>query len=152
MSSAIPTSTSISVSVVVNAPLSAVWHKIKLADFASWWSKLKKAEDVKGASNEVDVVRWTFNDGTVMEVKQEAHSTIEHYITYSAITSNPAITYTSVLSTIRCYEVTSGAQMGSTYVTWTAQFSSDADAGVIEDARFKREEALEDLAKAVSKK
>ena len=28
---------------------------------------------------------------------------------------------------------------------WSAHFSSDADAGVIEDARFKRKEALADL-------
>lgn len=32
---------------------------------------------------------------------------------------------------------------------WTANFSSDADAGVIEDARFKRKEALADLADVV---
>lgn len=31
---------------------------------------------------------------------------------------------------------------------WSGNFSSDADAGVIEDAKFKRREALADLAKA----
>lgn len=101
------------------------------------------------------MVKWTFKDGTVQEIKQEEHSvdifsllmllsgkenavltatscftqSIYNYITYSIIDSNPAITYTSVISTIRCFQVTSGPSAGSTYVQWSAHFSSDADAG-----------------------
>ena len=59
-----------------------------------------------------------------------SHSqTINHYITYSVISSEPALTYTSVVSTIRCYAITSGDLEGSTYVEYTGNFSSDADAG-----------------------
>lgn len=54
---------------------------------------------------------------------------INHYITYSIITSQPELSYTSVLSTVRCFAVTSGEQEGSTFVEWTGNFSSDADAG-----------------------
>ena len=103
------------------------------------------------------------------------NQTISHYITYSVISSEPALTYTSVVSTIRCYAVTSGDLEGSTFVEYTGNFSSDADAGklisyrrslrsiaqtnansfpqpgVIQDAKFKRREALADLAKAASK-
>ena len=94
------------------------------------------------------------------------------------ITAKPELSYTSVLSTIRCFAVTSGDAEGSTYVEWTGNFSSDADAGtctsrpslapslhlrprnantslvtgVIQDAKFKRREALGELAKAASKK
>ncbi|KAG6986554.1 hypothetical protein G7Y79_00078g100080 [Physcia stellaris] len=181
MSTAIPTSTSISESAVISAPLSQVWHLIKLQDFHKFWSKLEKSE----------------HDGTVLDVKQEEHSvgdittllttdsplhpilkvtlqlstrpsahyrlsdparkltnlqTIHHYITYSVIASTPALSYTSVISTIRCHAVTSGQHEASTFVEWSAFFSSDADAGVIEDARFKRKEALADLAGAVGKK
>ena len=92
---------------------------------------------------------------------------INHFITYSVITSNPPLSYTSVLSTIRCFEVTSGPQAGGTFVQWSGQFSGDADAGttfafvvsslvranrffegVMQDAKFKRREALADLEKA----
>ena len=55
--------------------------------------------------------------------------TINHFITYSVITSQPELTYSSVLSTIKCYPVTSGENEGSTFVEWTGNFSSDADAG-----------------------
>ncbi|KAK1995031.1 Bet v1-like protein [Colletotrichum falcatum] len=149
-SSTIPTSTSVVESAVIKAPLSHVWHFIKLQNFQSFWSALKGSEFVK-AQEETDIVRWTFNDGTVLEVKQEEHSTINHYITYSVITSQPELSYTSVVSTIRCYPVTSGELENSTFVEWTGNFSSDADAGVIQDAKFKRREALADLAKAAAK-
>ncbi|KAH8668785.1 hypothetical protein BX600DRAFT_496800 [Xylariales sp. PMI_506] len=150
MSSTIPTSTSVIESSVIKAPLSHVWHFIKLQNFADFWSALKGSEFVK-AQEETDIVQWTFKDGTVLEVKQEEHSTINHYITYSIITSKPELTYTSVVSTIRCYAVTSGEFEGSTFVEWSGNFSSDADAGVIQDAKFKRREALADLAKVAVK-
>jgi len=72
--SRIPTSTSVSESAVIEAPFSTVWHLIKLPDFANFWSKLEKSEWVKGASPETDIVKWTFKDGTVLDVKQEEHS------------------------------------------------------------------------------
>lgn len=141
-------------------------------DFSKFWSALSGSEFVKNTSEETDIVKWTFKDGTVLEVKQEEHSTINHYITYSIITSSPELSYSSVLSTIRCYPVTSGEGEGSTFVEWSGNFSSDADAGAlpltysiinhvdltlttitatIQDAKFKRRDALADLAKAAVK-
>jgi len=55
--------------------------------------------------------------------------TINHYITYSVISASPELTYSSVVSTIRLFEVNSGELEGSTFVQWTGNFSSDADAG-----------------------
>ena len=43
-------------------------------NFADWWSALKSSEWVKGASDDTDIVKWTFKDGTQIEVKQEEHS------------------------------------------------------------------------------
>lgn len=53
---------------------------------------------------------------------------IDHFITYSVITSKPELSYSSVVSTIRVYPVTSGAHEGKTFITWSGNFSSDADA------------------------
>lgn len=72
--SAIPTTTSVSESAVIRAPLSHVWHFIKIQDFSKFWTALKSSEYVKGASEETDIVKWTFKDGSVIEVKQEEHS------------------------------------------------------------------------------
>jgi hypothetical protein len=75
MSSApIPTTTEVIESAVIRAPLSNVWHLIKLQNFADFWGALESSQWVKGASDETDVVRWTFKDGTELEVKQDEHS------------------------------------------------------------------------------
>jgi len=148
----IPTGASVSESLVISAPLADVWHLVKLHDFAKFWTRLSKAEVVQGASPDTDVVKWTFKDGTVLEVKQEEHSTINHSITYSVISATPSLSYSSVLSTIRLFPITSGHHKGQTFVQWTGFFSSDADAGVVEDGKYKRREALADLAAAVAKK
>lgn len=87
----------------------------------------------------------------MLEVKQEARSEIDHYITYSVISAEPKLTYSSVLSTVRCFPITSGKHEGHTFIQWTGNFSNDADAGVIEDAKYKRREALADLASAATK-
>lgn len=74
MASRIPTAASVSESAVIAAPLAQVWHLVKLQDFHVFWSALSKSEHVKGVSPETDVVKWTFTDGTVLDVKQEEHS------------------------------------------------------------------------------
>ncbi len=74
MASRIPTSTTVTESAVISATFSHVWHKIKLENFADFWTTLEKSETVKGASPDTDVVKWTFKDGQVLEVKQEEHS------------------------------------------------------------------------------
>lgn len=56
---------------------------------------------------------------------------IDHFITYSVISSQPALSYTSVVSTIRAYPISSGKHEGQTFITWTGNFSSDADAGML---------------------
>lgn len=74
MASTIPTSTSVVESAVINAPLSHIWHYIKLQDFSNFYTGMSKSELVKGANEETDIVKWTFVDGTVLEVKQEEYS------------------------------------------------------------------------------
>ena len=74
-STPIPTSTEVVETAVIRAPLFDVWHLIKLQNFADFWGALKKSEWVKGASaDREDVFKWTFKDGTILEVKQDEHS------------------------------------------------------------------------------
>ncbi|KAJ4300124.1 hypothetical protein N0V88_002793 [Collariella sp. IMI 366227] len=143
-------------SAVIRAPLSHVWHFIKLGEFDKFWPAVNKAEHVKNVSNETDVVRWTFKDGSTAEVKQDEHSVrvyvnLDHFITYSVIDSKPDLTYSGVVSTVRCWAVSCGEFENSTFVRWTSKFSSDADLGVIEDAKYKRREALKGLEAAAAK-
>lgn len=138
-------------SAVIKAPLSNVWHFIKLGEFDKFWSAIKQSEHVKGVSDETDIVKWTFQDGNNVEVKQDEHSNLEHFITFSVINAEPSLPYSSVLNTVRCWAVTSGEFEDCTFVRWTSKFSSDADIGVIEDAKYKRRDALAGLAAAAAK-
>lgn len=54
---------------------------------------------------------------------------LDHFITYSVIDSKPDLTYSGVVSTVRCWAVTCGEFENSTFVRWTSKFSSDADLG-----------------------
>ena len=74
MSSSIPTAAAVFESAVIPAHLSDVWHLIKLQDFNKFWTKISKSDHVQGASPETDIIKWTFEDGTVQEIKQEEHS------------------------------------------------------------------------------
>ncbi|KAK3318754.1 hypothetical protein B0H66DRAFT_558132 [Apodospora peruviana] len=149
-SNAIATTNEVDVSAVIEAPLAHVWHFIKLGEFHKFWPAIEKAERVKGTTSDSDVYKWTFKDGTSLEVKQDEHSNINHFITYSAINAEPELPYSSMVSTIRCEPVTSGKLENSTFVRWSARFSSDADLGVIEDAKYKRQDALKGLEAAAS--
>ncbi|KAG8719977.1 hypothetical protein FRC08_001479 [Ceratobasidium sp. 394] len=149
MSTTIPTSTSLTESAVIPFPLDEVWHLIKLKSIPKFWSIINSAEDVH-VEEEVQAAKWTFKDGTSEIVKLEEHSSIDHFITYSVITSEPALGYSSVLSQIRLFPITSGEHRGSTFVQWSAQFSGDAGVDVIEDARYKRKDGLADLVKALA--
>ncbi|KAG9128073.1 hypothetical protein FRC07_005213 [Ceratobasidium sp. 392] len=149
MSTTIPTSTSLTESAVIPFHLDEVWHLIKLKSIPKFWSIVQSAEDVN-VEEEVSAAKWTFKDGTVATVKQEEHSSIDHFITYSVIESDPPAKYSSLLSQIRLFPITSGEHRGSTFVQWSAQFSGDAGVDVIEDARYKRKDGLADLAKALA--
>ncbi|KAK3391282.1 hypothetical protein B0H63DRAFT_467670 [Podospora didyma] len=147
----IATTNEVRESVVIPAPLSHVWHFIKLQTFDQFWPNITKSEHVKGVSSDTDVVKWTFKDGSVIEVKQDEHSNLDHFITFSIINAEPELSYSSVVNTIRCWPVTAGDCANSTFVQWTSKFSSDADIGVIEDAKYKRRDALKGLGEAVKK-
>jgi hypothetical protein len=133
-------------------------------------------EDLRGGRRLVDFWGWKGSEGRGVEDSFVddlgfGGQAIDHYITYSVISAKPQLSYSSVVSTVRCFPITSGRHEGHTFVQWSGNFSSDADAGmsyvlsavvevggaqvidfcvgVIQDAKFKRREALADLANAV---
>ncbi|KAH8589829.1 hypothetical protein B0O99DRAFT_636305 [Bisporella sp. PMI_857] len=140
-------------SAVINASLSSVWRLVKLKEFVNFYTAISKSELVSSANEEKDIVRWTFQDGTVLEVKEEEYSTEKHYMSFNIIKCEPwGLPYTGVLSTIHLYPITSGFAEGSTFIQWSGYYSADASADMVQDARAKRREGLADLAKAVEKK
>jgi hypothetical protein len=74
----IPTTPSVRESAVISAPLDDIWNVIQLDNFHMFWTNLGKSEKVKDAASEASVTKWSFKDGTVLEVKQEEHSVRSH--------------------------------------------------------------------------
>lgn len=107
-------------------------------DVIRWVFKDGTAQEVKQEEHSVRSFRGFVVDETdwelcivasVFRLTEVNLQTINHFITYSVIASAPPLSYTSVLSTIRCFEVTSGPHAGATFVQWSGQFSGDADTG-----------------------
>jgi len=146
------TSTSFTESAVINAPISVIWPLIKLNKFVTFYTAIQKSELAPATPDERETVRWYFENGTILTLREEEYSTIKHSMSFNIIKCEPwGLPYAGALSTLRLYPITSGAAEGSTYVEWRGQYSSDATAEVIEDAKLKRREGLADLAKTFEK-
>jgi hypothetical protein len=61
-------------STVINASLSHIWPYIKLQDFDKFYTGMTKSEVIKDNNEDTDVVKWVFQDGSVLKVKQEEYS------------------------------------------------------------------------------
>ena len=68
----IPVATEVRESAVISASVDDLWNLIQLSNVASFWTNLK---EVQSSAN---VTKWTFHDGTVLDVKQEEHSVWNH--------------------------------------------------------------------------
>lgn len=74
-------------------------------------------------------------------------SDLEYFVTYDLIASEPAVNVTSAIHTIRLHEVTHD---NTTFIEWTSDYSSDATQEVIQDSKYKKQEAFEDLVQALA--
>ncbi|CAO3565780.1 unnamed protein product [Mortierella alpina] len=133
---------------VIDAPVEIVWKHVRTVELGFW--KAVKNVQVQGAPGEVGGIRKiSFNDGAVQEVKIVELSDLAHSVSFDFIEAQPPVAFMSAMHTIALRKVTA---TNTTFVEWTAEFSSDADLAVIEDSRYKRREGLEDLAKAAASK
>ena len=70
------------------------------------------------------------------------HSELAHTLVFDIVDASPALQCMSQLHAITLHRVTSTDE---TVVEWVTDFSSDANAETIVDARYKRLEALDDM-------
>ncbi|KAF9105586.1 hypothetical protein BGX27_009560 [Mortierella sp. AM989] len=133
---------------IIEAPIDVVWTLVRTVELG-FWSAVKHVSTHGGASEVGSTRKIYFNDGAVQEVKIVELSDLNHSVSYDFIEAQPPVEFMSALHTITLRKVTAN---NTTFVEWTAEFSSDAQLAVIEDSRYKRLEGLEDLAKAVAKK
>eukprot|EP00127_Corallochytrium_limacisporum_P001888 Clim_evm43s88 gene=Clim_evmTU43s88 len=135
-------------SCVLDATVETVWNVIKGCQHG-WWNLVTGCELDNCAATEVGGVRKiTFKDGTVQMVKVIEVSELEYYVTYEVISSEPALKVMSSVSTMRLYRV---SETNQTFMEWTTNFSSDADQEVVQDNKYKKLDAFNDLRKSLTK-
>ncbi|KAH8585322.1 hypothetical protein B0O99DRAFT_657348 [Bisporella sp. PMI_857] len=127
------TSNSVTESAVINAPLSSIWPLLRLNEFEKFYAGVVKTDK--------NIIRWTFKEGYTLDAQEEEYSNIKHSMSFNIVKCEPwGLPYTSVLSVIRLYHISS-----------CGHFSSDVSVEVVLDGHVKRQEALADLARAVEK-
>ncbi|KAJ3079872.1 hypothetical protein HK102_003462 [Quaeritorhiza haematococci] len=131
---------------VFNKSLESVWKHVRPLVFDFWKAVVKT--EVEGQVDQVGSLRKvTFKDGTIQKFRVLEISDLEHFITYEVIESNPPAEVLAAIHTLRLKKVTHD---NSTFVEWVTDFSSGANtANVVEDSRFKKREAFQDLASAL---
>ncbi|KAJ2512614.1 hypothetical protein GGI11_000701 [Coemansia sp. RSA 2049] len=134
-------------SCVINAPVDKVWEVLRKQDFKFW--SIVKTVELPESTSEVGGVRiTTFNDGTVQKHRLVEYSELKRSLTYELIDSVPPVTTLSAQHSFRVYPVTSN---DSAYVQWRSTFSSDDSVAAVADSKYKKLDALAELAKSLEK-
>lgn len=132
---------------VIKAPQDKVWSSLSNQDFAFWSLVQSSKQDSK--PTEVGGCRSIhFKDGTIQKYRLLEFSEIKHTFTYEMIESEPAVPFLSVQHTLTVRPVTAD---DTSFVEWTSNFSSDGSPDAVADAKYKKQDALADLAKVIEK-
>ena len=89
----------------------------------------------------------TYKDGAVWTIRFNELSEKHHRVGYELLQAEPALTCTSVQGQIELLRVTDS---DNTFVSWTTEFSNDADLQVIEDQKHKKHDAFADIKKTLA--
>ncbi|KAJ1671331.1 hypothetical protein GGF38_000885 [Coemansia sp. RSA 25] len=130
-------------SCVINAPVEKVWAAVSAQDF-KFWSLVKSTEQTSSPSEVGSTRDVTFNDGTVQTYRLLEYSLAKNALTYEIIDSKPAVTFLSAQHTIKVTRVTAD---NTSFVQWISDYSADGSETAVVDAKYKKLEALADLAK-----
>ena len=137
--SSVPTSCTQIESTVLNASMNTIWPKFrdfKFVEIAP--EKVKAAEFTSGVAGQVGAtVKLTYTDGATWEIRITEISEKYHRLGFELIIAEPAAFATSIQTELEFYSVTSDDH---TFVRWTTEFSNDADASVIQDQKYKKQE------------
>ena len=148
--SSVPVSTHQVESTVLPVPIQKAWgifKTLKLEHIVP--QRVASTEFTSGGPNQLDsVVKITYLDGAVWELRINEISDVKHTLGYQVLATEPAHQVTSIQGQIHLRAVTDDS---STYVQWTTDFSNDADAGVIFDQKYKKLEFFADMKKNLQK-
>ncbi|TNV76768.1 hypothetical protein FGO68_gene6532 [Halteria grandinella] len=108
----------------------------------------KATNFTQGGPNQLDaIVTIEYTDGAKWELRITELSEIKHSLGYQVLSTEPTHSATSIQGQVHLRAVTDD---NTTFITWTTDFSNDADATVIYDQKFKKTEFFAELKKNLS--
>eukprot|EP01015_Nassula_variabilis_P028978 TRINITY_DN6133_c0_g1_i2.p1 TRINITY_DN6133_c0_g1~~TRINITY_DN6133_c0_g1_i2.p1 ORF type:complete len:175 (+),score=30.39 TRINITY_DN6133_c0_g1_i2:64-588(+) len=124
-------------SVVIPVHVQDLWPHLRNLAFDKLSPKtIKKTEFSLGEPGKVgSQFKWHYTDGAVWEFKILEISDLHYFVTFEAISADPPTQATSIMSTIHLRRVT---EDNTTFLTYTTDFSNDADANLIQDLKYKK--------------
>ena len=149
----IPSAARVWESAVLNVSKDTVWTAVRTLTFP--WAEDVKSVDVGGDQSAVGGTRTiSYADGTKQTVQVMELSDLRNSVTYSILSSEPAVSYTSATHTISVKDVTNPSDdaVPQTFVEWSSHFSNDAKIAVIEDSRCKKKEGFKAMKAHFAKK
>merc|ERR1719285_413458 len=92
------------------------------------------------------------SDDTTQLIKILGISDLNFKVSWTLVSSEPAVSYSSAVPLVRCYRITTQlSEKGpKTYFTWQTDFSNDASANVVADSSLKKKDAFAQMDKALS--
>jgi len=117
-------------SSVIDASIETVWNKVR--DFnglPSWHPAVADSQIENGEpGDKIGCIRnFNLKDGGNIRERLLAHSDVDHYTTYSILESPMPVSNYS--ATLKLTEITDEAR---TFIQWTAEFDTDAEADMRE--------------------
>lgn len=133
-------------SCVLGSPIVVIWDAIKSLDFAKFLpSSVSSVKFVTGDCNDrgsvfsieyLDCSEWTYR---IVEISDSRRT-----ISYELIDAKPDITFSWLQVTIKLHQVT---ENNSTFLMWETDYSNDVNASIVQDGKFKKLDAFQDLRK-----
>lgn len=132
LQSTVPTSCTQTESCVLDVNIQKAWETFSSFRFNEMSPNVVSAvEWTSGKPNQLGAcAKITYKDGASWIVRFNELSEKHHRIGYELITADPPTECSSVHGVIQLLRIT---QTGQTFLTWTTEFSNDADLIVIQD-------------------
>jgi len=147
--STVPVSTHQVESSVLPVAIDKAWAFFKSLKLETLVPGIVKATNfTQGGPNQLDaIVNIEYTDGAKWMLRIVELSELQHTLGYQVLTTEPAHSVSSIQGLVNLRSVTDD---NTTFITWTTDFSNDADATVIYDQKFKKTEFFAELKKNLS--
>eukprot|EP00466_Bigelowiella_natans_P002791 jgi/Bigna1/52777/estExt_Genewise1Plus.C_110101 len=140
---------------IIESSIEKVWKVVRPLDFKF----LPDVENVEVLASDGDKKQVTSDSvGGLRKIKYKKStqtvkileiSDINYSITYDLIMAEPAVGFSSAVYTIKLQRVT---ENGSTFMSWSTDFSNDASQEILQDNKYKKLEGFGALRTHLKKK